>query len=111
MRAGQRWRFTVRLRQPHGPLNPHGFDLELWLFEQGIRASGQVRAVPAAPAVKLDEAAAHPVQRLRQRVRDAIDARVPTRPPPACWRRWRWATRAPSSAATGTSSATPAWRT
>ena len=25
------------LRQPHGTLNPHGFDLELWLFEQGIR--------------------------------------------------------------------------
>src|SRR6185369_12821416 len=26
LRAGQRWRFTVRLRQPHGNLNPHGFD-------------------------------------------------------------------------------------
>ena len=30
---------------------------------------------------------------------------------PACWRRWRWATRRPSSATTGTCSATPAWRT
>lgn len=34
LRAGQRWRFTVRLKAPHGVLNPHGFDLELWLFEQ-----------------------------------------------------------------------------
>jgi competence protein ComEC len=32
LRAGQRWRFTVRLKQPHGALNPHGFDFELWLF-------------------------------------------------------------------------------
>ena len=29
LRAGQRWRFTVRLRQPHGNFNPHGFDYEL----------------------------------------------------------------------------------
>jgi competence protein ComEC len=26
LRAGQRWRFAVRLRQPHGNANPHGFD-------------------------------------------------------------------------------------
>jgi competence protein ComEC len=26
------------------PFNPHGFDLELWLFEQGIGASGYVRS-------------------------------------------------------------------
>ena len=31
LRAGQRWRFTVRLRQPHGNQNPHGFDYELYL--------------------------------------------------------------------------------
>ena len=47
LRAGQRWRFTVRLRQPHGNVNPHGFDYELWLFEQGIRAAGYVRDAPA----------------------------------------------------------------
>ena len=42
--AGQRWRFALRLRQPHGNLNPHGFDYELWLFEQDVRATGYVRA-------------------------------------------------------------------
>jgi len=46
--AGQRWRFTARLGAPHGSLNPHGFDHELWLFEQGIRAVGSVRASTAA---------------------------------------------------------------
>ncbi|MDP3085977.1 MAG: ComEC/Rec2 family competence protein [Rubrivivax sp.] len=76
LRAGQRWRLTVRLRQPHGALNPHGFDFELWLFEQGIRASGSVR--PAA-ALKLDENAGHAVERLRQRIGEAIAARVPDR--------------------------------
>ncbi|MEO7336623.1 MAG: ComEC/Rec2 family competence protein, partial [Caldimonas sp.] len=76
LRAGQRWRLTVRLRQPHGNLNPHGFDYELSLLEQDVRATGYVRD---APAVLLDPAAGHPVERLRQRVRDAIYASVPDR--------------------------------
>lgn len=43
VRAGERWRFTVRLKRPHGNLNPHGFDYEAWLLERGIRATGYVR--------------------------------------------------------------------
>jgi competence protein ComEC len=70
--AGQRWRFTARLRAPHGSLNPHGFDYELWLFEQGIRATGSVRASAAVPAQRLEGEAGFPVERLRQQVRDAI---------------------------------------
>jgi competence protein ComEC len=76
LRAGQRWRFTVRLRQPHGTLNPQGFDLELWSFERGLGASGSVRARPGMAPQKLAEAAGHPVERLRQRLRDAITLRV-----------------------------------
>jgi len=76
LRAGQRWRFTVRLRQPHGNLNPHGFDYELALLEQGVRATGYVRD---APATLLDASAGHPVERLRQRVRDSIYAHVDDR--------------------------------
>ena len=72
VRAGERWRFTLRLRRPHGTQNPHGFDLELWLFEQGIGASGSVRSAP--PAQRLSEPPVGPVDRLRQRVRDAIFA-------------------------------------
>jgi competence protein ComEC len=85
LRVGERWRFTVRLRQPHGLMNPHGFDLELWLFERGLRASGTVRAPLNAPPAStsalapqhLADAAGYPVQRLRQRLRDALFAAVP----------------------------------
>jgi competence protein ComEC len=76
LRAGQRWRFTVRLRQPHGNLNPHGFDYELWLFEQGVRATGYVRNNGGAVAQRLDEHAGHRLDRLRQQVRDAIERQV-----------------------------------
>ena len=74
--AGQRWRFTLRLRQPHGNLNPHGFDYELLLFEQGVGATGYVRD---AAATLLEAKAAHPVERWRQRVRDAVEAHVSDR--------------------------------
>ena len=40
---GERWLFTVRLRQPHGNVNPNGFDYEAWLLERGIGATGYVR--------------------------------------------------------------------
>jgi competence protein ComEC len=72
LRAGDRWQLPVRLKQPHGNLNPHGFDLELWLFEQGIRASGHVRP----GAVRLNSGEAHPVERWRQQIRDAVLVRV-----------------------------------
>ena len=76
VRAGQRWQLTARLKQPHGSLNPHGFDLELWLFEQGIRASGSVRSRPDDVARRLQDRAGFWVERARQDWRDAIQARV-----------------------------------
>lgn len=76
LRAGQRWRLPVRLRRPHGSFNPHGFDLELWLFEQGIGAGGYVRAHAGATAQLLQAAAGPAVLRLRQDIRDAITRRV-----------------------------------
>jgi len=39
----ERWRLTLRLRRPHGLVNPGGFDYEAWLFERGIGATGYVR--------------------------------------------------------------------
>jgi len=76
LRAGQRWRFTLRLRQPHGNMNPEGFDYELYLFEQGLRATGYVRGGDKASAELLDAKAGYAIDRLRQRVRDAIYAKV-----------------------------------
>lgn len=43
IKPGERWRLTVRLRQPHGNANPYGFDHEVWMLERGLRASGYVR--------------------------------------------------------------------
>lgn len=50
--AGQRWRFTVRLKKPHGMLNPGGFDYERWLFLQRIGATGYVRSPTTAKRVE-----------------------------------------------------------
>ncbi|MQY50907.1 DNA internalization-related competence protein ComEC/Rec2 [Rhodocyclus gracilis] len=44
LHPGERWRFTVRLKRPHGGANPGGFDYEASLFERGIRATGYVRS-------------------------------------------------------------------
>ncbi|MDO9073128.1 MAG: ComEC/Rec2 family competence protein [Rubrivivax sp.] len=76
VRAGQRWRLPVRLRQAHGSFNPRGFDLELWMFERGLGASGTVRARPDAPAQKLADAVGAPVERLRQTLRDTLQHQV-----------------------------------
>ena len=80
VRAGERWQMTVRLKAPHGGSNPHGFDYELWLWEQGLQATGYVRAgaKDAAPQ-RLAQTWTHPVEVARQRVRDAIFERVPDR--------------------------------
>lgn len=45
--AGQHWSLTVKLKQPHGLLNPGGFDYERRLFMAGIGATGYVRGYPA----------------------------------------------------------------
>jgi competence protein ComEC len=42
-RAGESWRLRVRLKPPHGSMNPGGFDYQRWLFLKGIDATGYVR--------------------------------------------------------------------
>ena len=73
--AGERWRLAVRLKRPHGYANPGGFDLEGWLLERNLRATGYVRASDAN--ARLDAFAGRAsdrVQRMRERVRDRIEA-------------------------------------
>lgn len=73
--AGQRWSFTVRLKAPYGLRNPNGFDQELWLWEQGVQATGTVRAGRGqAPPRNLGQTGRYPVAWLRQQLRDAIVA-------------------------------------
>jgi competence protein ComEC len=43
LRAGERWRLPVRLKPRHGLANAGTFDFERWLFEQGVRATGNLR--------------------------------------------------------------------
>ena len=58
VKAGERWQLTVRLKRPYGTHNPHGFDLEAWMLERDIAASGYVREKPLPQ--RLDERAATP---------------------------------------------------
>lgn len=76
LQAGERWQLPVQLKRPHGVLNPGGFDSELWLFEQGIGAVGQVRATAPSEPQRLSGppwwALLAQIEALRQRLRDAI---------------------------------------
>lgn len=51
LRAGETWRLAVRLKRPHGLVNPQAFDYEAWLLAQRIGATGTVkRGERLAPA-------------------------------------------------------------
>jgi len=77
VKAGERWRLRVRLKAPHGHLNPRGFDYELWLWEQGIRATGYVRTSAKDPLpLRLASTWAHPIEAWRQLVRDRLLAHL-----------------------------------
>ena len=73
VQAGERWQLPVRLQRPHGLVNPGGFDTELWLWEQGVRATGHVRdnAQSGAP-VRLAATWQYPVEQWRQHIRSMI---------------------------------------
>ncbi len=80
VQAGERWEMTLRLKAPHGSRNPHGFDYELWLWEQGVQATGYVRATARDPVpVRLAQTWRHPVVLARQAVRTSIYQQVQER--------------------------------
>lgn len=75
LKAGQRWQFWLRLKQPHGFMNPGGFDYEGWLYQKKIRATGYVRINPKKKqyAKKLDdEASGYTILILRQTLYDRL---------------------------------------
>ncbi|SDD18509.1 competence protein ComEC [Massilia sp. PDC64] len=81
VQPGQRWQLTVRLQRPHGNANPGGFDYEAWLLEQGVRATGYVRADDGNRL--LDAFVASPgtvVERARAALRARIQAALAGRP-------------------------------
>lgn len=71
LKAGQRWRFKLRLKPASGSLNPGGFNYAQWLFSQGIRATGYVRE--PKNAILLEEPGPVPrMDRVRAEVRQFI---------------------------------------
>ena len=80
VRPGERWQLRLRLKAPHGNVNPHGFDYELYLWEQGVQASAYVRAGARDPVpVRLQDTWLHPVDRARYAVRERIQRQVQDR--------------------------------
>ena len=77
VKPGERWKFTVRLKRPHGNANPHAFDYEVWLLERGIRASGYIRANPPQLLEDLVGSPAYLLQRLRFNIRQRLLAVLP----------------------------------
>lgn len=76
---GERWQLTVNLKRPHSFANPMGFDSELRLLEQGIRAVGYVKSdtrssIHNRRITSFVVSPHNSVARLRAWLRDHIDA-------------------------------------
>ena len=81
LRAGERWQLTLRLKQPHGSSNPHGFDFEMWALENNVRAVGYVH--PKGNNVRLDAFADgffYRIEAWRETVRDKFNATLGNAP-------------------------------
>ncbi|MDY0012306.1 MAG: DNA internalization-related competence protein ComEC/Rec2 [Rhodocyclaceae bacterium] len=78
--AGERWRFTVRLKRPHGHANPGGFDMEAWLLERQLRATGYVRHGESAQRLGWARDPGSLVEGLRESSRGRIFAILGDRP-------------------------------
>ena len=79
--AGERWQIKVRLKRPHGSINPHGFDFEEWALEHNIRATGYVRE--SDENVRLAAQVNQPsyqIERLRQEIRERFMRILPDHP-------------------------------
>ena len=77
---GERWAFTVRLKRPHGTMNPGGFDFEAWMLERNLRAAGYVRAGRNdPPAKRLQEMVWSPryaIERSRSNLRAKLQSKL-----------------------------------
>jgi competence protein ComEC len=70
LHAGERWKLTVRLKQPHGSSNPFNFDFEAWALELNLRAMGYVNS--KGENHRIDEHVFSPgyaIERIREAVR------------------------------------------
>ena len=77
VRPGEMWRFTVRLKRPHGNANPGGFDYEAWLLERDIRATGYIRQNPPQRIVDMVWRPDYAIERLRFAIRASFARILP----------------------------------
>jgi competence protein ComEC len=76
LRPAERWQFAVRLKRPHGVQNPGGFDLEAWLLERNLRATGAVRTGRRDPVPRLVDPRVDRPGLLAERARHALRDRL-----------------------------------
>lgn len=76
VQAGERWRLTLKLKRPHGQINPGGFDLEGWFLQQGIGATASVRSGEKLEGLEV----AAWLARTRSALRDRVNAALPEAP-------------------------------
>lgn len=72
--AGEQWQLTVRLKPPHGTMNPAGFDYERWLFQHRIGATGYIRKNISNQ--KLAESSSYNINQLRQSIAQSIKSQL-----------------------------------
>ncbi|CAN5798240.1 DNA internalization-related competence protein ComEC/Rec2 [soil metagenome] len=80
---GERWQLTVRLERPYGNANPMGFDYEVWLLEQRLRATGTVRPDGVFKNQRLERfvwSISNVVERSRALLRQRIHTALPDHP-------------------------------
>jgi competence protein ComEC len=72
LHVGDVWRVNLKLKKPHSPLNPGGFDYEAWLFSHKIRATGTIQS-HSTPTHVGTAFFSYPIDRLRQHLATKID--------------------------------------
>ena len=83
LRGGECWQLTLRVRTPHGSVNPGAFDYEGWLFRQHIGAVATVRGAERCPSDATRDGPPQAVPfwlRWRQRVLDHLHDALPGHP-------------------------------
>ena len=79
LKPGDTWQFNVRLKVPHGTLNPGGFDEALWRWAQGVMAPGSVSTGKRSKVPqKIKSSWLYPVAQARQYVRSEIERKLLT---------------------------------
>ncbi len=80
LKAGDHWQFRVKLKTPHGSLNPGSMDYEGWLFATGIRATGYVTESGENQRLDAGEGYFPSIAAWRQTLYDRLQAALVDRP-------------------------------